>query len=350
MTDSAFQNSRPTFVVNGELREDMQESTTGLVINLPLQGCAHAEITLTNWGTPEDSDETDHLFSDLNLGAEIEIAFGEEGDQTVFIGEVTAVEEQYGDGAPTLAVLLQDALHKLGRIRQSNYYEDMSANDVVEQIASNAGLNASVQLSTMVNHWNQVNESELAFLLRFCGRFDIAARLDGDELRAKPEEPDSDPVELTINDSVIRARFIADLNHQPTQTRVQGFNPANAEVVDYEANNMMPEPTDTSAKSDLDALTWTSEEIVPMPFARSQAEAETYAKAHFTSQAKRYIQADLTCQGDAKLKSGREIILNGTSSRFEGIYRIVHCAHKFTSQTGFETSLKLNKADWSPAT
>jgi phage protein D len=349
MPDNAFQNSRPTFLVNGELREDLQESTTGLVINLPLQGCAHAEITLTDWGTPEDEDDADHLFTDLLLGSEIEIAFGEEGEHTVFVGDVTAVEEQYGDGAPTLALLLQDALHKLGRIRQSHSYEDMSPNDVVEQIANNAGLSTNIQVSTLVNHWNQINESELAFLLRFCGRFDVAARIDDGQLRAKPEEADADPIELTINDNVTRARFIADLNHQPSQTRVQGFNPANASTVDFDASDMMPEPSDTSAKSELNNLGWSVDEIVAMPFARSQAEAETYAKAHFTTQAKRFIQADLTCQGEASLKSGREVLLTGTSSRFEGTYRIVHCTHKFTSQTGFETSLKLNKADWRPS-
>jgi len=348
MTQSAFTNTRPIFSVDGQLREDFQESITGMVVNRPLHGCAHAELTLTNWGTLEGEDDPDLIFNDLSFGAEIKIEMGEENPATLFEGEVTGIEEQYGDGAPTLAILLQDKLHRLARTRQSRSYEEFSPDDIINALASDAGLSADVQVSNIIDSWHQINESNLAFLLRLTGRFDIGLRLDGNTLRAKQEEADAEPVQLVAQDSALRVRLLADLNHQPLSTKVQGYNVGTAESVDHIADQFSPAPTGDTANDILNTLSWPGEEVIPQPFARSQAEAEAYAQAHFQNQAKRFIRGDIACQGEALLTSGREIELTGVSARLEGTYQVVHCTHRFDSQNGFETHLKVNKAHWSP--
>ena len=104
-----------------------------------------------------------------------------------------------------------------------------------------------------------------------------------------------------------------------------------------------------AAAATLAQLGWPGEEVVPHPFARSQAEADAYAGAHFRRMAKRFVQGDIVCQGEPSLKSGRDIELSGVSPRLRGTYQIVHCSHRFDSQNGYETHLKVNKADWSPA-
>lgn len=349
MPEDAFISTRPSFKVEGSAREDLQQAITGMVVNLPLHGSAHAELTLTNWGVPEGGEEPDYVLNDIGLGAEVEIEMGQPNTVTIFKGEVTAIEEQYGDGSPTVALLLQDKLHWLARSRQNRSYEDHSPDDIVQAIAGEAGVRADVQVSGITETWHQLNESDLAFLMRLLGRFDIALRMDGDTLRARPEQPDSSPIELSVQDSALQVRLLVDLNHQPLASQVQGYNVGTAEAVDHNAEAMTPAPSATSAADTLAQLGWPGEEVVPHPFARSQAEADAYSAAHFRRQAKRFVQGEVVCQGEPSLKSGREILLSGVSPRLRGIYQVVHCCHRFDNQSGYETHLKVNKADWSPA-
>lgn len=348
MNELAFISSRPNFKVDGREREDLQESLTGMVINQPLHGSAHAELNLTNWGTPEGAADPDYLFNDIGLGAQLDIEMGEDEPSLLFSGEITAIEEQYGDGAPSLALLLQDKLHRLARSRQNRSYEEQSPDDIVQAIASDAGLRAEVQVSSINDTWHQLNESDLAFLLRLLGRFDIAMRLQGDTLIAKPEQPDAQPIELDAQDSALKVRLLVDLNHQPLTSQVQGYNAGAAEAVEHDSESITPAPSGTTAADTLNAVNWPGDEIVPRPFARSNAEAQAYAEAHFHRQAKGFVKGEIICQGEAQLTTGREIDLSGVTPRLAGIYQIVNCVHRFDNESGYETHLKVNKADWIP--
>lgn len=346
MTDNAFTSSRPQLKLAGELRADLQDALTAMVVNLPLHGCAHAELQLSNWGTPAGGQDPDFVLNDIALGAELEILMGETNPVSLFKGDITAIEECYGEGAPILVLLLQDKLHKLARARHCRSFEDLGPNALVQSIASDAGLQADVNLSTLTATWHQLNESDLAFLLRIAGRFDIGVRLIGNTLRVKAEEPDPERITLSAQDSALKVRLIADLNHQPTQTQVHGYNLADNTGAEFNATDMTPAAEGKSAAATLNALSWPGEEIVPQPYARSNAEAEAYAKAHFRRQGKRFVEGDIVCQGEPRLTSGREIELAGVSPRLRGVYQIVHCTHRFDNSAGFETHLKVNKGGW----
>jgi len=346
MTDTAFISTRPRFKLNGENRADLEQALTGMVIHLPLHGCGHGELHLTNWGIPEGQQDPDFVLDSIGLGTEVEILMGQDNPVALFKGEITAIEERYGEGAPTLVLLLQDKLHRLTRFRHCRSFEDQSPDDLVQSIAGEAGLQTDVNLSTLTATWHQLNESDLAFLLRIAGRFDIGLRLVGNTLRAKPEEADPNPVALSAQDSALKVRLIADLNHQPTGSSVNGYNLADDADADFTADSMTPAPGGTTAAATLNELRWTSNEIVPQPFARSSSEAEAYAKAHFHRQGKRFIQGDIICQGEPSLTSGKEIDLSGVSSRLRGVYQIVHCVHRFDNDSGYETHLKVNKGGW----
>jgi len=346
MTDNAFISGRPSFKLAGETRADLEQALTGMVVNLPLHGCAHAELQLTNWGVPEGGQNPDFIFDEIALGTELEIEMGPDSIR-LFKGEVTGIEERYGEGAPNLILLLQDKLHRLALTRHSRCFEDQSPDELVQAIAAEAGLQSDVNLSRLTADWHQLNESDLAFLLRLTARFDIALRLQNDAtLRVKAEESDPSPVALDAQDSALQVRLIADLNHQSNQSGVNGYNLATDNSVDHSAESMIPAPGGTSATETLEQLSWGGEEIVPQPFARSSAEAEAYAMAHFRRQAKRFISGDIVCQGEPELTCGKEIELTGVSPRLLGCYQIVHCTHRFDNQTGYETHLKVNRGGW----
>ncbi len=348
MTTPAFVSTRPQLKLNGEARDDLEQALNAMVVNLPLNGSAHAELQLNNWGQTGQGDTPDFLFNDIALGKSLEILIGaDDRPSTIFTGEITGIEERFGDGSPALVLLLQDRLHRLARSRHSRSFDDQSPDDIVRSIASDAGLQADASISAATATWHQLNESDLAFLLRLLGRFDIALRLEGNALRAKPEQPDPAPLAIDAQDSALKIRLLADLNHQPVSVKVQGYNVGTAEAVDHDSSAMQPAPRDKTAAATLTDLGWPGEEVVPQPFARSSAEADAYAAAHFRRQAKQFVAGEIVVQGEAALRSGREIELTGVSPRLRGKYQVVHCLHRFDNAGGFETHLQVNRSDWS---
>lgn len=349
MTDPVFTSARPSFRLNGNRRADLEPLLLALLIDLPLHGSAHGEVRFTNWGIRDSASTPDFVLEDIALGDELEILVGEDNPATLFKGEITALEEGYGNStAPTLVLLVQDKLHRLARRRQSRSYEDQSATDVVRRLAADAGLQADVNLPGLTATWHQLNESDLAFLLRLAGRFATGARLNGTGLRVRPEESDPDPLPLCLGDRLLRTRLIADLNHQPARTRVAGYNLADDTATDHSSSRLDPAPAGTSAIDTLNHLGWTSDEIVPQPFARSSAEAEALASAHLRRQGERFLSGELVCSGEPRLGPGREIDLSGVSPRLCGRYRVVHCVHRFDNENGFETHLSVQRGGWQP--
>src|SRR5690348_14116022 len=108
MPDGApYVSSRPAIKLNGSANNDLVASVLDIAVRLPEAGMASAELRVVNWGSPA-SGPTDFLFNSIALGDKIEIAFGLARQKTVFKGEITALEERYGDGVPQLVLLAED--------------------------------------------------------------------------------------------------------------------------------------------------------------------------------------------------------------------------------------------------
>lgn len=344
---NAVISSRPQLTIRGERRVDAEDLLTAAVVNLPWHGCAHGELHLTNWGRPGGTGAPTFALTDITLGCAVSLAMGQNDPTTLFRGEVTAIEERYGDGTPTMVLLVQDKLHRLGRTRHCRTFENQNPNDVVSQIAQEGGLQADVAFSSATNTWHQLNESDLAFLMRLSGRFGVGARLVGDVLRIKADDPDPNPIRLSAQDSVLKARLCADLNHQPTESHVYGYNLNAAAAVHHVAQTLVPPTNGQSAAATLQQLGWSGPEIVPQPWPRVPGEAQDYAQAHFQRVAGRFVEGELVCQGEPSLTSGREIELSGVSPSLLGKYRVVHCVHRFDNALGHETHIKLQRGSLS---
>ncbi len=223
-------------------------------------------------------------------------------------------------------------------------FEETSPADVVRSVASDAGLDSDVSVPGASADWHQLNESDLAFLLRVLGRFDIGVRLAGGRLRARAEAPDPDPVLLDAQDSALRVRLITDLNHQPTETRVLGVNVARDNALEASVSRFGTPLAGEDARGTLGELGWDGSEIVPQPVPRSQVEADALARAHFDRRAREFVSGEVICIGEPTLASGREVRLSGVSPRLRGTYRVVHCVHRF-GRSGFESHLRVQRAD-----
>lgn len=343
----AFINARPRFKVDGNDNAAMAEAVKDMAIQQPLSGRAHAEIRLINWGRVDNSDAPGFVFQQLRHGAVIDIMIGEQDQQALFSGDVTAIEERYGDGAPQLLLLLEDKMHLLARQRHTRRFEEQSLDDVLRTLAEDAGLSADIQVSSQTGDWHQFNESNLAFMQRLLAPYDIAVRWQQGQLRIKPEQADSNPPRLSPQDGVEYLRIIADLNGQAANAQVAGFDLAADEATSAESAALQPTPSATSAVDLLNELGWPGEGYFPQPFAKTQGEADKWAAGAFRSRAKAFLAGEAVCSGNVEFAAGREVELTDVSERLRGRYQIVHCSHRFDSGQGFRSFLKLNRADWS---
>lgn len=339
-------NARPRLRIDGTERPTLGAAASALTVHLPGNGMASAEVRVINW--QGGSGQPDFAFQDLRLGSRIEILLGETADRAVFAGDITALEERYGDGAPQLAILAEDALHKLARGRASRVFENTGLADVVRQIAGDAGLQADVSIDAGTATWLQHNESHLAFLLRLLGPHDVPLRMQGGQLRARPEEADAHPVRLDTGANALRVRVIADLNRQPREVLASGYSLGDDAEARGTSSSLRAAPSGSTAAATLASLGWDGRSPRPHPFARTQAEAEALATGAFRRDAQRFLHGEIVCSGTPELGCGREVELGGVSPRLAGRYRITECWHHFDSAQGLSTRIRVQRPDWNP--
>lgn len=337
-------NARPILLHRGRVMEDMMAAVHQLHVQLPISGRGNAEIILVNWGNRGEG--PDFQWQEMALGDEFSVAFSDE-EQVIFKGEITAIEERYGLGTPLLVLLIEDSMHRLAKSRQSRVFEESSPDDIVNEIASGLGIQADVQVSSDTGDWYQINETDYNFMQRVVRRWDFTARIvDGDTLRVKAEEPDSEPLAVSPQANALEVRIIADLNHRSQMTGIRGWNFSSGEQIEDEADAMQPAPGGRAASDHLGNLGWSEEEWLGSPNPRTSNEARDWAAAAYRRQARSFVHGEILMQGTPELKAGGEIELEEVSDRIAGRYRINHLCHRFDSASGFVSHLRVERPDW----
>jgi len=345
MADGApYVSPRPAIRLKGTPNDDMVSSLLDVAIRAPEAGMASAELRMVNWGT-QPSAPVNFLFNTVAIGDKIEIAFGLAQQKTVFSGEVTAIEERYGDGAPQIVLLAEDALHRLARHRASRAFLQQSPNSIVSQLASDAGLQADAKLSDTQGDYHQLNESDFHFLRRLAARYGVTPRLVASTLTCRKREALPTPVTLDAGDTLKRLRVIADLMHQPLQAIANGQDLTAGTAINATGTTLMVPASGPTAASLLRGLGWDGDEAFVCPAPATQAEATDYANAAFDAQARRFLHGDLVCGGNPDVMVGAAVSLTGVSPRLSGTYAVVACAHLFDESAGYQTYARIERAD-----
>lgn len=331
-------------------RDDDRTSTALLAATLrqaPL-GPDRLELELVGFGAT-DSGAAEFGFDDVALGAAIELAMGGTEKTTLFRGEITAVEERHGGGAPRLVVLAEDKLHRLARDRRSRVFAESSLDDVIAQAAGEAGLQSDVQAGSFTADWHQLNESTLAFLRRLIAPLDLPLRLvDGTKLVARPFEAGSDPVALHSGDNVHHARLAADLARTVSEAKAHGRDLAAGDSVEKSSASLEPAPQGKAAATLLGELGWAGPVFAPQPEPLTAAQGEAIAKGRFARANARFLHGELVCDGDPRLQPGATVELAGVSKRFVGKWQVGSATHRFDRQQGYQTLVEVARPDLAP--
>ncbi|HEY4178397.1 MAG TPA: contractile injection system protein, VgrG/Pvc8 family [Kofleriaceae bacterium] len=307
-----------------------------------------AQVVLSNQGD---------IYSGAAIGTPVRIQVGDLATP-IYRGEVMGVEPSYTGGEKTRIVIrAMNKFHRLLRMIKSVTYQDKTDEEILQQVASAAGLKLEWQHEVEIRykHVYQHNQTDMEFLRTraaragchvwcvdstiYCKQPDLRASaittLDVDESRA---------------DGALRS-FRPRLNSTPAvkKVTVRSWDAQAKALIIGEAavhGSAMGERTALSGSGSLGE----NEMVIADQPVSSKEEANMLAKAKLQDLSLGYITGEADCTGDPSHELGRvvEIRANGAkgSDTFNGKYYTMGLTHRQTAAArardgGYTTTLRL---------
>lgn len=349
---AAFYSARPVILLEGTEDEALGAALISVVAEETTAGLYRCELTFGNWG-PSASGGVDYLFFDrskLDFGKGIAVQMGSGTAQgTVFTGRIMALEGRYFlDRAPELVVLADDKLQDLRMNRRTRTFEDVSDSDVISQVISGAGLTASVSVTGPAQHKviAQVNQSDLAFIRERARAVDAEVWIEDTTVHVQSRaDRNAGEVTLTYGERLREFSALADLANQRTAVTVTGWDVATKQAISSEAASTAISSelgSLTSGVSILAAIGDRKEQIAhAAPF--TDDEAKYVAEAAFRRLARRFVTGSGISEGDARIKVGASVTLDGLGTLFDGKYYVSEARHLFDAEHGYRTQFRVER-------
>lgn len=300
-------------------------------------------LRLHNWD-PEHQRVTwadDDLFRE---GSEVSIQMGYRDKlDTLMQGEITGLELVFVAGDPfTVTVRGFDRLHRLLRGRHTRSFTAMSDSMIARNIASEAGLSASVQDSKVTHDYVlQHNQTNLAFLQDRARRIGYELAIEDKKLHFQPSQHNK-PSAVTLSPSEDIIEFYPRLSTltQVGQVEVRGWDPAQKEALSAQAGvgkeiSLMAGKT-SGPQAANSAFGKSSSAAVSQPVF-NLAEADQIAAGRFNDMALAYIGGEGLCHGRTALRAGKVVELTGLGKRFSGLYYVTATVHSILPGQGYRT-------------
>jgi len=330
--------------LNGEAQPRLTAALLSLTVTETIEGLHRCELRLGNWG--DRGDGPGYLYFDrelLDFGKSLTVTLGAgAGEAEAFHGTITALEGQFLSGAPPqIVVLAEDAAQGLRQTRRTRTFEDVSDRDVFEQIASDHGLQAEIDLAVpTLAVIAQLNQSDLAFLRERARRWAAEIWIAGNTLHVQGRQNRQgaeEQLSLAFNRGLLEFSVLADTADQYTQVVVSGWDVQAKARLDYEASDRVLGSelgADTSAATIVRAAFGDRPDRIAQQMPLTSTETQAIAEASFRAQARRFVVGTGKARGDARIRVGREIALEGLGPLFSGTYYVSEVMHHFSRQPG----------------
>ena len=345
----AAYSARPTLLIDGQRNDAAAGMLRSAVVREAEGGLSSLTLTLSNWGMAERS--IGYLFDaggPIELGTQLKLYFGEtSAPRAIFEGAVHAIEAVAVSGAPPeITVLAEDKLFAARLARRSQVYVDQTVADVVRAIAEGLGLQCDMgDLGGSAGTWAQLNESDLAFLRRLLSRQDCDLQLTGDQLQVRRvADRDRGSLSLSLYSQLQHVRVIADLADQATAVTASGFDAMAGSAFTARSTGAAAGPGSGSTGAQLLAqIGERSEHLAPLACG-TEAEARALADAAFDQRARRFVRLHGSTEGNAALRVGATVTIDGIGRRFDNRYAVIEATHRWDLQRGYQTEFVAQSA------
>lgn len=338
----------PQLILDGQDQPGINANISALEVEETIAGLYRCEIELLNFGV------NGYLYfdrRDIDFGMKVEVNTGvEDSANPLFTGTITGLEATYiADGGTRLTILAEDRLQDLRMTRRTRTFEDVTDEDVMQQIAQDHGLQTEFEGLSGPTHriLAQTNLSDLAFLRECARRINAEVMVDDTTLVvAKRTSRGSDPITLAYGASLRECQIRADLAHQCTELSVNGWDPQSKTAISEIAD-------DSAIAQELNGLTGGSS-ILETAFGARKAslvhtvplsteEAREVAEARYRERARQFVTGSGTADGDPRIRAGTTLELSQMGPMFDGEYYVVRALHRLSLERGYETEFDIER-------
>ena len=276
--------------------------------------------------------------------------------QPLIVGEVTALEAEFGGGGTFTVIRGYDPAHRLFRGRRTDAYTQMTASDIATQVARRAGIKVgSVEATTTVfDHVSQFGSTDWEFLeglAREVGH-EISVR-DGAFGFTKPQQakdapdpagrPGAEPLVLRLGADLLRFRSVVTAAQQVAEVEVRGWDVPGKEALKATAPAATHSATlpDTDPKALADVFGGARYVSTDVPY-RTQAEVDSVAASLAEEVAGAFAELEGVVRGNPAVRAGAAVSIVGLGSPFDGKYTVTTSRHRFEPGSGYTTAFSVS--------
>jgi phage protein D len=276
------------------------------------------------------------------IGDEVEAKVGQ-GNVTLFKGQITSLEPSYQvEGISQITIRALDQMHKMGRGRKTNFFEEMSDAEVVQKVAGDAGVPVGDVQDTGEKHPYilQRNESDVAFLKRLAARNNYLLRMENGALSFKKAEFGGSGFELAMGDKLRSFRLSYNSVDMVQKVVVRGWDISKKEPIVGEATASMVDKIGSGeVGADMAAQFGDSTAYITDVPVSSQAQAEAIALHEMNRLARQFARGSATVQGDDSVRAGTMIDVSGLQQGMNGKFYVLASRHIVSNRTGYSTEI-----------
>ena len=286
----------------------------------------------------------------LEPGKKVEIQFGADEDSvaTVFKGEITAIEPEYTEELTMIfTVRGYDKSHRLNRGAKTRVFVNSKDSDIVQQIASENGLQSDVTATNQVfEHIFQDNQTDLAFLQERAKKLGFEVFVDDQKLYFRPPTGERGNVALTWGETLHSFYPRMTLARQVDEVTVKGWDYSQKKEITGKATRGESATRIANGQNGgsmaQTAFSAANHIVVRHPVV-SQAQADSVAQATLNNINAEFVEAEGVALGNPALVAGKIITVENLGQRFSGDYMVTSAVHIYTKE-GYEIQFRVEGA------
>jgi phage protein D len=290
------------------------------------------------------SNQNDIYSSKIQVGQTVEVKVGN-NSTSIYKGEVMGLEATYRGGETTrLLVRAVNKMHRLLRMRKSLTFTDKSDQQILNQVAGDAGLSVEWkhEKSITYKHVYQHNLTDLEFIRMRAARMGCHVWCVDSKLYVKePEFSASSGIKLSVDEGGNLRNFTPRISSASVvkKVTVKGWNPETKELITGEAS---AQSSPLGSKNAVSACGDHGKEetyTVDHPI-WSKEEATALAKARLRDLNLTFLTGEAEIAGNPDVDLGKVVEIEANaqngSDPFNGKYYVMGVTHRHTMPKGKE--------------
>jgi uncharacterized protein involved in type VI secretion and phage assembly len=259
-------------------------------------------------------------------------------DQELFSGQVSAVEYGYGpEGERELRARAYDPLNRLRNRQPTRAHVLFTLADLAQEIVAGVGLRVEAVSAAERPVWKRViqhRQSDLDLLIEIAERCGLYFAARGSSLHIFSMEGVGQAVPLALGDSLFEARIEINGNRACRTVSAKGWDPWHAEARSGQARRARS-GRDVRAEAAPNRVGGSGERTLTDVAAQDDRQAEAFAQAELDLCAAREVTLWGVAEGDARLRPGAPVNVQGVAASLAGQYVLTTVNHTIDSRRGF---------------